>query len=69
MEAKFVRAFNFCKVVTCGFCRGTGSVTVHGESLTCYYCEGSGRLLDVRKGTVNLYPKNTTDEDDNGQQV
>jgi len=50
------KPFKFDKVVDCHNCEGTGQEKcVVNNQKTCGICGGTGRLIDVREGTVSLY--------------
>ncbi|MBN1187018.1 MAG: hypothetical protein JXB49_32370 [Bacteroidales bacterium] len=56
MEPILTHTFDYSRIVTCGFCNGSGQRDVGYGMDICTYCHGSGKLLDVRRGTMSLYP-------------
>lgn len=57
MEPILTRTFEISRTVRCGFCEGTGCRDLGFGVEKCGFCGGSGELIDVRKGSVCLYPK------------
>jgi DnaJ-class molecular chaperone len=54
----FIKPFSITREVECGFCNGTGTIDTGFQIEICRMCEGEGKLIDVRTGTIRLY---TTD--------
>lgn len=53
MEPILTHTFDYSRLVTCGKCKGEG---IDSDLEVCSLCGGSGELMDVRKGTMSLYP-------------